>query len=145
MKWAGYELRKAYVTAIGTSITSSGNVVKVYDMEAPINSPRPFIILGSYVQTGDQNTKDNFGGTATLNIEINTEVVPTYGGRKEADDILNQLLTLVHPTTATINLTSSIFNFVSLELNGSFDGFNDGNSETNYRTVAILQHKFFEK
>jgi hypothetical protein len=145
MKWAGYELRKAYVTAIGNSITSSGNVVKVYDMEAPINSPRPFIILGSYVQTEDQNTKDNFGGTATLNIEINTEVIPTYGGRKQADDILNAVLTIVNPSRDTINLTSTIFNFVSLELSGSFDGFNDGNSETNYRTLAILQHKFFEK
>lgn len=145
MKWAGYELRKAYFDTIGNNITVSGTPVKVYDTEAPIGSVRPFIILGNYVQVDDLNTKDGFGGTATFNIEVNTEVVAPFGGRKQADEIMNSILGLVHPNTGTINLSSANFNFVSVELTGSFDGFNDGASESNYRIVSILQHKFFEK
>ena len=145
MKWAGYQLRKAYFDAIGNNITVSGNPIKVYDMEAPIGSARPFIIIGSYVQANDQNTKDGFGGTGTLNVEVNTEVVSPYGGRKQADEIMNSITTIIHPTTGSVNLTSTNFNFISVELVGSYDGFNDGDSETNYRVVSILQHKFFEK
>lgn len=145
MKWAGYQLRKAYFDAIGNNVTVSGNPIKVYDMEAPIGSARPFIIIGSYVQTNDLNTKDGFGGTGTLNVEVNTEVIAPFGGRKQADEIMNSVLNRVHATTGSINLTSTDFNFVSVELTGSFDGFTDGDSETNYRVVSILQHKFFEK
>jgi len=145
MKFGGFELRKAYYTTLTGNITYGGNVVSVYDTEAPLNSPKPFIILGSYTQTNDLNTKDGFGATATVNVEVNTEYISGVGGRKQADEIMNMILTELHPDTATINLTTDSFDVVSFELVNCFDGFSDNDFGSTYRTVAIINNKFFQK
>jgi hypothetical protein len=144
MRWIGKELRKAYYTSLNGNIQYNSINVPVFDLVAPNNTQSPYIILGSFTQVNDQNTKDSFGGSGTINIEVQSSFTENWGGREQADDILNSILTRLSPNTDTINLTSNVINIVSVEVIGSYDGFSNLNPESNYRNIVILQNKYFE-
>jgi len=143
VKRIDFEIRKAYVNSL-TGLQYNGTTVPVYDMEAPSGVNRPFIILGSQVQNNDLNTKDSFGGTAIINVEVNTDTISYIGGRKQANEISSLILETIHPEPDTINLTSENFNIITVDLIGTFEGLGNGDSNTVYRDVMILQHKYFE-
>lgn len=144
MRWIGKELRKAYYTSLSGNIQYNSVNVPVFDLAAPNNTQSPYIILGSFTQVNDQNTKDSFGGSGTINIEVQSSFTENWGGREQADDILNSILTRLSPNTDTINLTSNVIKIVSVEVIGSYDGFSNLNPESNYRNIVILQNKYFE-
>lgn len=144
MKWIGKDLRKAYYTSLSGNIQYNSVSVPVYDFVAPNNAQSPYIILGSFTQVNDQNTKDSFGGSGTINLEVQSSFTENWGGRQQADEILNSVLTRLNPNTDTINLTSDSIKIVSVEVIGSYDGFTSLNTESNYRNIVILQNKYFE-
>lgn len=144
MKWIGKDLRKAYYTSLSGNIQYNSVSVPVYDLVAPNNAQSPYIILGSFTQVNDQNTKDSFGGSGTINLEVQSSFTENWGGRQQADEILNSVLTRLNPNTDTINLTSDSIKIVSVEVIGSYDGFTSLNTESNYRNIVILQNKYFE-
>lgn len=144
MKWIGKDLRKAYYTSLSGNIQYNSVSVPIYDLVAPNNAQSPYIVLGSFTQVNDQNTKDSFGGSGTINLEVQSSFSENWGGRQQADEILNSVLTRLSPNTDTINLTSASIKIVSIEVIGSYDGFTSLNPESNYRNIVILQNKYFE-
>jgi hypothetical protein len=141
MKWIGEDIKIAYVTAIGSNITSDNEVVEVYDMEAPTTSDNAYIVLSSIIQNND-NDKDAFSGYVTINLDITSAYSEPSRGRAQIDRILNSVLTIIHPNPRTVNLTSSNFKYLTCELVGGFDGFENGDTDSKYRIIANIQHKF---
>lgn len=141
MKWVGEDIKIAYVTAIGSNIVSEGKVVEVYDMEAPTTSDNAYIVLSSIIQN-NENTKDTFSGYVTINLDITSSYSEPSRGRSQIDRILNSVLEIVHPNPSTVNLTSTVFKYKTCELVGGFDGFDNGGTDSQYRIIANIQHKF---
>lgn len=141
MKWAGEDIKIAYISAIGDNIISDNKVVEVFDMEAPMESDNAYIIISSIIQN-NENTKDSFNGYVIINLDVTSAYSEPSRGRSQIDKIVNSVLEIIHPSPNVVNLTSNVFKYKTCELVGGFDGFINGETDSKYRIVVSLQHKF---
>lgn len=96
MKDAGFEVRAAYFTALNGNLTAlNSSNVPVYD-DVPNNASYPYVKLSEQTQSQEDLSKDCTSLNTTTLIDIVTGFIQG-GGKKESDNLANQILQIVHP------------------------------------------------
>lgn len=139
MQYSGKDLRVAIDTVLHEQITVGGVTIKCYDTKAPTDALKPYILLGSHTQTGNNFSKDRFGYISGYNIEIvdGFNDVDSFD-RSRCDYVADQALTLLRNTT-TSKLTTTRFNFISLNLASSNEVFVETERENLFRLILTLE------
>lgn len=99
MKDLGYILRKQYKARL--SLTYNGAEVSVYDSSGVLaNAQAPYVLLGAFntTETG-QGAKDNYAQMCTLLVDVVTKYGNSEGGKKQADEIANQIIEQIRTRT----------------------------------------------
>lgn len=109
MKDPTLAVRMAYYQLIKTALPS----VAMFDSLVTNDAPKQRIILGS--QTYDENggTKDGFGGTATIDIDIVHQQPIGGGGGKWSDETANTIMQAVSSSKGTCALAVTGWNVIS--------------------------------
>ena len=134
MKDTAYPVRKAYFTLL------SGLGYTVFDSKAPDTAIKPYIILGSQT-ANSENTKTSFDNRVTINIDIVTSYIDGFGGRKDLDLIVDNVLQAAIPQAGQSGVTVTGFNIVSTKklTDYSFEPLVQI-AQTIYRKVIIIEH-----
>jgi hypothetical protein len=134
MKDTAYPVRKAYYTLL------NGLGYTVFDSKAPDTANKPYIILGSQT-SNSENTKTSFDNRVTINIDIVMAYIDGFGGRKDLDLIVDNILDAAIPQAGQSGLTITSFNIVSTKklTDYSFEPLIQ-TAQTIYRKVIIIEH-----
>lgn len=105
MKDSGFEVRAAYFTALNGNLTAlNSSNVPVYD-DVPNNAPYPYVKLSDQTQTQEEMARDCTSLDTTILIDIVTGFIQG-GGKKESDNLANQILQIVHPSISVSGFQS---------------------------------------
>jgi hypothetical protein len=139
MQYSGKDLRVVIDTVLHEQITVGGQTVKCYDTKAPTDAIKPYILLSSHTQTGNNFSKDRFGYSSGYNIEIvdGFNDVDNFD-RSRCDYVADQALTLLRQST-TSKLTTTRFNIISLNLASSNEVFVETERENLFRLILTLE------
>ncbi len=101
MKDIFHPIRKAYYTALAGNITHNGQPVPVYDA-IPLKAGYPYVLFAQQ----NANPVTNKRGCEQYDTAILVEIITGYfgvqGGKKDADMIADQILTLLTPPLPNI-------------------------------------------
>ena len=102
MKDCSNNIRTAYVTKLNGFISYNGKNVPVYGDDSFKTAPQNYIII-SDISEAAQNTNQSFTSNVNVTIDIFSE---QYMTRDNAvvDNIANQILTLLLPSTGIIDI-----------------------------------------
>ena len=108
MKDPTLAIRTAYFSLITAALPS----VKIYDTIVANDAPARRIMMGgqTYVEEGD---KDNFGGLATIDIEIISTYPIGSGGGKWSDETATAVMQAVSNVKGTCNLSVTGWNIIN--------------------------------
>lgn len=112
MKDCSNNIRTAYINKLNGFITYNGHNVPVYGNDSFKTPPKNYIIIGDIIE-GSQNTNQSFTSTADVTIDIYSE---QYLTRNNAviDNISNQILTLLLPSTGIIDIGDTDFQIFAM-------------------------------
>lgn len=143
MKDPTLAVRMAYYQLLTTALPT----IKVFDSIVTNDAPSKRIVLGS--QTYDDKgggTKDGFGGTATIDIDIIHRQNVGVGGGKWSDETANTITNAVSPTKGVcalavtgwkvVAVSAQIVPFAPLEQPTSGDYI--------HRKIVRFTHEIFE-
>jgi len=134
MKDTSFPLRRAYNTLItGLGYTS-------FDLKAPDNTPKPYVILGSQTSQSEDD-KDRFNNRCTINLDIITSFDDQYTGRKGLDLMVDAILSAALPAPGQTPISLSGFNIYSSKKIIDFDFppvQND--TQTILRRIITIEH-----
>jgi uncharacterized protein YoxC len=107
MKDCSNNIRTAYLNKLNGYITYNGKNVPVYGDDSFKTPPQNYVIIGEILESA-QNTNQSFTSNVDVTIDIFSE---QYMKRDNAivDDIANQILTLLIPTTGIADIGDSSF------------------------------------
>lgn len=107
MKDCSNNLRTAYLNKLNGNITISGKNVIVYGDDSFKTAPQNYVIIGEIVESS-QNTNQSFTSSVDVTIDIFSQ---QYMKRDNAivDNIANQILTLLMPTTGITDIGDADF------------------------------------
>jgi hypothetical protein len=86
-------VRKAYWSALNSTITYKGIPVPCYDTFAPDNAAFPYILITNQTQEDDKDNQD-FNYITTITLDVVTAGIAPYG-RLDADSIADSILQIV--------------------------------------------------
>jgi hypothetical protein len=86
-------IRKAYWSALNSTITYKGAPIPCYDSFAPDAAVFPYILITSQTQEDDKDNQD-FNYITTITLDIVTAGIAPYG-RLDADSIADSILQIV--------------------------------------------------
>jgi hypothetical protein len=86
-------VRKAYWSALNSTITYKGVPVPCYDTFAPDNAAFPYILITNQTQEDDKDNQD-FNYITTITLDVVTAGIAPYG-RLDADSIADSILQIV--------------------------------------------------
>jgi energy-converting hydrogenase Eha subunit H len=104
-----FELRKAYFETL-TNITSNGQPVEVFDEIVPSTAAFPAIVFMQQTGRNDGN-KDRFIRDEIIDIHVITKFVSDTGGKKVANDIVNQIANKVLLGPSNFGISSHLTNW----------------------------------
>lgn len=104
-----FELRKAYFETL-TNITSNGQPVEVFDEIVPSTAAFPAIVFMQQTGRNDGN-KDRFIRDEIIDIHVITKFVSDTGGKKVANDIVNQIANKVLLGPSNYGISSHLTNW----------------------------------
>jgi uncharacterized protein YoxC len=107
MKDCSNNIRTAYLNKLNGNIAYNGKNVPVYGDDSFKTPPQNYVIIGEILESA-QNTNQSFTSNVDVTIDIFSE---QYMKRDNAivDDIANQILTLLIPTTGIADIGDSSF------------------------------------
>lgn len=129
MRDTGLPLRTAYYSALNGNITINGRVVPVYD-GAPSNAVYPYILLSTQDSSEGIGCRNATATEDTILIDIVTGFQGNSGGKKQGDQIADQVLQIVHP---------------DLELSGDFQNLGTTLESSTTLTELSGSDKIFRK
>lgn len=111
------DIRTSYLSILDGNISYNGKNVPVYGNDPFNTTPQNYIIISDIIETQDNNNQ-KFVTSALVTIDIYSE---QYLMRDNSivDDISNQVLTLLIPTTGQLNIGNSIFQIFALSKSSS--------------------------
>jgi hypothetical protein len=86
-------IRKAYWSALNSTITYKGGPIPCYDSFAPDAAVFPYILITSQTQEDDKDNQD-FNYITTITLDVVTAGIAPYG-RLDADSIADSILQIV--------------------------------------------------
>ena len=86
-------IRKAYWSALNSTITYKGAPIPCYDSFAPDAAVFPYILITSQTQEDDKDNQD-FNYITTITLDVVTAGIAPYG-RLDADSIADSILQIV--------------------------------------------------
>jgi len=104
-----FELRKAYFETL-TDITSNGQPVEVFDEIVPSTAAFPAIVFMQQTGRNDGN-KDRFIRDEIIDIHVITKFLSDTGGKKVANDIVNQIANKVLLGPSNFGISSHLTNW----------------------------------
>lgn len=119
MKDPAYTIRNAYYTLLNGQLTSGGNNVPVYDEYAPDNAPDSYVILGAQNGYNDGSRSCFVTYCSIIVIVVTRFPAAAQGNKKQADDIANQIMTIINPAPATQIDLSPDFDCISTNVENS--------------------------
>jgi hypothetical protein len=141
MKDPGFEIRKAYFEALNGNVILNGKSVPVYD-GTQTDAMFPYIILGTQTNPEGVGAKVCYNTDSTIELDIVTGYLGDSGGKKDSDDIANQVKQLIYPDIELDNgfqaLDVSVDNDITLgpEMSGSHKIF---------RRLIRFRHNIFQE
>ncbi len=117
MKDCSNSLRTAYVNKLNGFITYNGKNVPVYGNDSFKTPPKNYVIISDIIES-PQNTNQSFTSSADVTIDIYSE---QYLTRDNAvvDNIANQILTLLIPTTGILDIGDTDFQIFAMSRGSS--------------------------
>lgn len=104
-----FELRKAYFETL-TNITSNSQPVEVFDEIVPSTAAFPAIVFMQQTGRNDGN-KDMFIRDEIIDIHVITKFLSDTGGKKVANDIVNQIVNKVLLGPSNYGISSHLTNW----------------------------------
>jgi hypothetical protein len=86
-------VRKAYWSALNSTITYKGIPVPCYDTFAPDNAAFPYILITNQTQEDDKDNQE-YNYITTITLDVVTGAIAPYG-RFDADTIADSILQIV--------------------------------------------------
>lgn len=114
-------LQTKYYERLSGALLANGNEVKVYDSSAvPENANYPYVTLGQINSTAiGEVSRDTYGQDLYFELSIWTKFENSFGGKKQAGIIADQVLNLVVTRQAGYFDLSPEFYMISSELANS--------------------------
>lgn len=143
MKDCSNNVRQAYLTRLNGFISYGGKNVPVYGDDSFKTPPKNYIVIGDIIESA-QNTNQSFTSNVNVTIDIFSE---QYLKRDNAivDNIANQVLTLLLPTTGIQDIGDSDFQIHAMARESSrYLAVTDGQ---NYvaRKILVIQNLVNQK
>ncbi|WP_077920417.1 DUF3168 domain-containing protein [Spirosoma sp. 209] len=137
MKDAGFALAQAYTTLLA-NLTYQNQPVPLYSLKAPDDAVSPYVILGPWQGQRD-NTKQSFGQTGEINLDVVTRFAGDVVSKKAASDIADLITNLITPTPgATLSVPG--FSCWLTVVSSTQDISIETDTETLIRKLITVQH-----
>lgn len=107
MKDCSNNVRTAYLTKLNGFITYNGKNVPVYGDDSFKTPPQNYVVIGDITESA-QNTNQSFTSVVSVVIDIFSEQYMTRDN-SIVDNIANQILTLLLPSTGIIDIGDADF------------------------------------
>lgn len=111
-------LQQKYFEAINGVVMSNGNEVKFYDSVVPENAVIPYIVISGIVANESSN-KESYGQEVYVTLDIFTKFANSFGGRKQASIISDQVIQLIRTRQAGYLDLSPDFYMILSELDNT--------------------------
>jgi hypothetical protein len=141
MKDPALAIRTAYYTIIKATLPT----IAVYDSIVANDAPAKRILLSTQTYT-EEGTKDGFGGTATIDVDIISRAPLGTGGGKWSDETATAIMEAVTPEKGVcalsvtgwnvVTVTAQIIPFAALEQPTSGDWI--------HRKIVRFTHQIFQ-
>jgi hypothetical protein len=117
MKDCSNNIRTAYLNKLNGFITYNGQNVPVYGNNSFKTPPKNYVVIEE-INESAQNTNQSFTSNVDVNIDIFSEQYMTQDN-SVVDNIANQILTLLIPTTGIQDIGDSDFQIFAMSRTGS--------------------------
>lgn len=111
-------LQQKYFEAINGVVMSNGKEVKFYDSVVPENAVAPYIVISGIVANESSN-KESYGQEVYVTLDIFTKFANSFGGRKQASIISDQVIQLIRTRQAGYLDLSPDFYMILSELDNT--------------------------
>lgn len=143
MKDCSNNIRVKYLALLNGNITYNGKNVPVYGNDTFETMPENYIIIGDITETADNNNQLFVSG-ADVVIDIFSEQYMTRNN-SIVDNIANQILTLLIPTTGVQDIGDTDFQiFATARTSSRYSTMQEGNNYIN-RKILIINNSIIQK
>ncbi len=134
-------IRLKIISALNGNITSGGSNVSIYN-QVPSNATFPFIRVYGVSTTAVDNNQTKYNVECITRIEVVTRFDGDSGGELNANDIMNQITTLlVTKNQSAFDLSSYNFNCYTSTNSGVTYLEQDTSDHTYFRAILELSNK----
>jgi uncharacterized protein YoxC len=143
MKDCSNNIRVQYLSKLSGNITYGGKSVPVYGTDSFQTVPQNYIIIGDITETADNNNQ-LFMTEADVVIDIFSEQYMTRNN-SIIDDIADQILTLLIPTTGVQDMGDAEFQiYATARTSSRYLTMQEGNNFIN-RKILIINNSIIQK
>lgn len=143
MKDCSNNIRVKYLALLNGNITYNGKNVPVYGNDSFTTVPENYVIIGDITETADNNNQLFVSG-ADVVIDIFSEQYMTRNN-SIVDNIANQILTLLIPTTGVQDIGDADFQiFATARTSSRYLTMQEGNNYIN-RKILIINNSIIQK
>jgi len=143
MKDCSNNIRVRYLAILNGNITYGGKNVPVYGTNSFETVPQNYIIIGDITETADNNNQ-LFMTEADVVIDIFSEQYMTRNN-SIIDDIADQILTLLIPTTGVQDIGDNEFQiYATARTSSRYLTMQEGNNFIN-RKILIINNSIIQK
>jgi hypothetical protein len=143
MKDCSNNIRVRYLAILNGNITYGGKNVPVYGTDAFETVPQNYIIIGDITESADNNNQLFVSG-ADVVIDIFSEQYMTRNN-SIIDDIADQILTLLIPTTGVQDMGDNEFQiYATARTSSRYLTMQEGNNFIN-RKILIINNSIIQK
>lgn len=143
MKDCSNNIRVKYLALLNGNITYNGKNVPVYGNDTFETMPENYVIIGDITETADNNNQLFVSG-ADVVIDIFSEQYMTRNN-SIVDNIANQILTLLIPTTGVQDIGDTDFQiFATARTSSRYSTMQEGNNYIN-RKILIINNSIIQK
>jgi hypothetical protein len=143
MKDCSNNIRVQYLSKLNGNISYGGKNVPVYGTDAFQTVPQNYIIIGDITETADNNNQ-LFMTEADVVIDIFSEQYMTRNN-SIIDDIADQILTLLIPTTGVQDMGDGEFQiYATARTSSRYLTMQEGNNFIN-RKILIINNSIIQK
>jgi hypothetical protein len=143
MKDCSNNIRTQYLSILNGNISYNGRNVPVYGNDSFTTTPENYVIIGDITETADNNNQLFVSG-ADVVIDIFSEQYMTRNN-SIIDDIADQILTLLIPTTGVHDIGDAEFQIYAMSRTSSrYLTMQEGNNYIN-RKILIINNSIIQK
>ena len=143
MKDCSNNIRTQYLSILNGNISYNGRNVPVYGNDTFETMPENYVIIGDITETADNNNQ-RFVSGADVVIDIFSEQYMTRNN-SIIDDIADQILTLLIPTTGVQDIGDNEFPiYATARTSSRYLTMQEGNNFIN-RKILIINNSIIQK